>query len=65
VLTLAALREVGVKNIIARARTEREARILQAVGATEIIELEAEMGRTYGHKLAVKAAEAALPPGKS
>lgn len=60
VLTLAALREVGVKEIVARARSAREARILLAVGATEIIELEAEMGRTYGHKLAVKGAEAAL-----
>jgi len=60
VLTLAALREVGVKEIVARARSAREARILLAVGATEIIELEAEMGRTYGHKLAVKGAEAML-----
>jgi trk system potassium uptake protein len=65
VLTLAALREVGVKDIVARARSAREARILQAVGATEIIELEAEMGRAYGHRLAVKAAESALAPGKT
>lgn len=55
VLTLAALKEVGVRDIIARARSAREARILQAVGATEIIELEAEMGRTFGRRLSGKA----------
>lgn len=54
VLTLAALREVGVREIIARARTAREARILQAVGATEIIELETEMGRMFGRRLGGK-----------
>ena len=29
----------------------RESRILQAVGATQVIELEAEMGRTFGRRL--------------
>lgn len=51
VLTLAALKEVGVRDIIARSRSARESRILQAVGATEVIELEAEMGRTFGRRL--------------
>ncbi|MBA3549576.1 MAG: TrkA family potassium uptake protein [Nannocystis sp.] len=57
VLTMAALREVGVTNIIARARSAREARILQAVGASEIIELETEMGRMFGRRLVGKPAE--------
>jgi trk system potassium uptake protein TrkA len=51
VLTLAALKEVGVRDIIARSRSARESRILQAVGATEVIELEYEMGRTFGNRL--------------
>jgi trk system potassium uptake protein TrkA len=62
VLTMAALREIGVQNIIARARTAREARILQAVGATEIIELETEMGRMFGRKLAAVAAGGPVAP---
>lgn len=52
VLTLAALRELGVRDIVARSRSARESRILTAVGATEVIELEAEMGRTFGKHLA-------------
>jgi trk system potassium uptake protein TrkA len=61
VLTMAALRELGVQKIIARARSAREARILQAVGATEIIELETEMGRMFGRRLSGKP----IDPGAS
>lgn len=52
VLTVAALKEIGVSTIIARARTPREGRILAAVGATQVLELETEMGRRLGLTLA-------------
>jgi trk system potassium uptake protein TrkA len=66
VLTLAALKEVGVRDIIARSRSARESRILQAVGATEIIELEYEMGRTFGKRLTGRAdGQPALPAGQA
>jgi trk system potassium uptake protein TrkA len=68
VLTMAALREIGVRNIIARARSSREARILQAVGASEIIELETEMGRMFGRRLSSKVMDsevAGLPAAKT
>lgn len=55
VLTVAALKEVGVERIIARARGARHARILVAAGATEVVELEAEMGRRLGRQLVSKA----------
>lgn len=51
VLTIAALKEVGVKRIIARARQPREARILSVIGANEVILIEPEMGRTVGQRL--------------
>ena len=51
VMTIAALKEVGVRDIVARSRSARESRILQAVGATQVIELEVEMGRTFGRRL--------------
>lgn len=66
VLTLAALKEVGVRDIIARSRSARESRILQAVGATEVIELEYEMGRTFGARLTGRAdGQTALPAGQA
>src|SRR5690606_3969522 len=51
-LAVAALREVGVSQIVARARTPRHARILMAAGATHVIELEAQMGKAIGERLA-------------
>lgn len=51
-LAVAALKELGVATIIARAPTPRHARILEAVGAHRVVELEAEMGRALGHSLA-------------
>ncbi|MFQ5839668.1 MAG: potassium channel family protein [Candidatus Methylomirabilales bacterium] len=51
VLTTAALKELGVKQIISRATTEREARILSAVGATRVLQLEAEMGQRLAKTL--------------
>lgn len=44
VLTVAALKELGIKEIVARARTERERKILELVGATRVLFVEMEMG---------------------
>lgn len=52
VLTVAALRELGLTNIIARAITTRHGRILMAAGASRIVEIEQEMGRALGRELA-------------
>lgn len=52
VLTVAALKETGVRTIVARAMTARQGRILKAVGATRVIEVESEMGRRLGAVLA-------------
>lgn len=61
VLAVAALKEIGVGHIIARAISARQARILTAVGAAEVIEIEAEMGKTLGRRLvAGTPAEAAV-----
>ncbi len=53
-LAVAALKEVGVPMIVARATTPRHARILQGVGAHRVVELEAEMGRAVGRNLALE-----------
>src|SRR3989304_8164716 len=45
VLTTAVLKELGRKEIIARANTDREKKILELVGATRVISIEAEMGK--------------------
>jgi trk system potassium uptake protein TrkA len=52
VLTVAALRELGVQHIIARAITNRHGRILTAAGASRVVEIEWEMGRALGRELA-------------
>lgn len=52
VLSAAALRDLGVTMIIARAMTPRHARILLAAGAHRVIEIESEMGRALGRELA-------------
>lgn len=62
VLCVNALREAGVAHVVARARTERQARILTAVGASEVIEIEAEMGRTLGRRLVAGAVSPATAP---
>lgn len=51
VLAVAALREAGVSRVLARARTHREALILKAVGASETIEIEWEIGQRLGQTL--------------
>lgn len=45
VLTVAALRKLGVAEIVARAMTPERAEVLRAVGATRVHEIEAEMGQ--------------------
>jgi trk system potassium uptake protein TrkA len=52
VLAVAALKEVGIARVIARARDHRQARILRAVGANEVIEVETEVGRRLAEQLA-------------
>jgi len=48
VVTTVILKELGLKEIIVRAYTEREKRILQLVGASRVIFVEQEMGRRLG-----------------
>lgn len=52
VLTVAALRELGIQTVIARAITNRHGRILMAAGASRVVEIESEMGRALGRELA-------------
>lgn len=59
VLSVAALKDLGVRNIIARATSARHARIFLAAGAHRVIELESEMGRALGRELAGGASVAA------
>lgn len=49
VLTVAALVDVGVENIWAKAITEAHGRILQRVGAHHVVFPEAEMGNRVAH----------------
>jgi len=48
VVTTVILKELGLKEIIVRAYTEREKRILRLVGASRVIFVEQEMGRRFG-----------------
>ena len=48
VVTTVILKELGLKEIIVRAYTEREKRILHLVGASRVIFVEQEMGRRLG-----------------
>ena len=52
VLTVAALKECGVARVIARSRDKRQSRILRAVGASDVVEVETEVGRRYAEDLA-------------
>ena len=51
VLTVAVLKELGIGEIIARANTPREERILKLVGATRVLFIESEMGRKLGESI--------------
>lgn len=49
--TVLALREVGVKHVIARAQTEDRRRILARIGADEVLSPEVENARRVAHSL--------------
>ncbi|MCX7959059.1 MAG: TrkA family potassium uptake protein [Deltaproteobacteria bacterium] len=51
ILTVAVLRELGIKTIIVRAKNDREARILSIVGATQVIEVEKEVAKRLARTL--------------
>lgn len=51
VLTVAALRDLGVKRIVARANNVREERILRLVGAHRVVFIESETGRRLAEEL--------------
>lgn len=44
VLCVATLGKMGVKEVIARAATTRQAEVLSAIGATRVVQIESEMG---------------------
>jgi len=48
VVTTAILKELGLKEIVVRAYTERERKILELIGASRVIFVEDEMGRRLG-----------------
>lgn len=50
-LSVVAVKELGVAKILARARSLARGKILAAVGATRIIELEAEMAKQVSRTL--------------
>lgn len=51
VLCVATLHRLGAPYVVARAETQRQAEILQAVGATRVLQIEWEMGRRLGRDL--------------
>ena len=51
ILTVAVLKELDIKEIVARAQTERERTILELVGATRVLFVELEMGRRLAKTL--------------
>ena len=51
VLTVAALRKLGVREIAARAVSQRQQEVLLAVGASRVIQLETEGGRRFGEEI--------------
>jgi trk system potassium uptake protein TrkA len=51
VMSVVALKDAGVLRVIARARDGRQARVLRAVGAAEVLEVESEVGRQLAERL--------------
>lgn len=56
VMTVASLKKLGVREIVARAATERQADVLRVVGATRVLELEREMGARIATELSTACA---------
>jgi trk system potassium uptake protein TrkA len=54
ILAVATLKELGIKEIVARANTDRERRILELVGATRIVSVEVEMGQRVARALVAR-----------
>ena len=54
VLTVVALKELGVPEIWAKATSDKHAKILRAVGAAHVIQPEADMANRVGHLLTGK-----------
>jgi len=52
VLTVAILKELGIREIVARAQDDRQRKILELVGATRVLFVEKEMGRRLARALA-------------
>lgn len=50
-LCVVAVKALGVAQIFARARSPERGKILTAIGATRVIEIEAEMARQLSHDL--------------
>jgi trk system potassium uptake protein TrkA len=51
VLTTAALKELGVREIICRAGSDREGKILKLAGATKVIQIEQDMAKKLAYAL--------------
>lgn len=54
ILTVALLKQMGCKNIIARAAEKIHARILKAIGAKRIINPEHEYGKKFANKILLR-----------
>ncbi len=52
ILSTALLRQIGVPRIVARGLGELHERVLRAVGADEVLQVEAEMGQRLARRLA-------------
>lgn len=57
VLCVAQLRKMGVKEVVARAASLRQAEVLRAVGATRVVQLEHEMGHRIAADLVMSVAD--------
>lgn len=56
VLCVATLRKIGVREVIARAASMRQAEVLEAIGATRVVQLEHEMGHRVAADLVMPVA---------
>jgi trk system potassium uptake protein TrkA len=54
ILAVATLKELGIKDIVARATSDRERRILELIGATRIVSVEVEMGQRVARALVAR-----------
>jgi trk system potassium uptake protein len=60
VLCVVSLKKLGVREIVARAGSERQADVLRLVGATRVLELEREMGARIATELSTVVASELL-----